>query len=92
MRFTEQLRGLVKRFLREIEFYKRVLRHPRTPFISKILLGIAIAYAISPVDLIPDFIPILGHLDDLFILPLLIGLAVLLIPKNVIADCRETRG
>jgi len=91
MRFPERLKGLVKGFIQEIEFYRRVLKHPLTPFISKVLLGIAIAYALSPVDLIPDFIPVLGYLDDLLVLPLLIWLATILIPKNVIIECRETR-
>ncbi|MBN1625200.1 MAG: DUF1232 domain-containing protein [Deltaproteobacteria bacterium] len=88
MRFTGRLKDLVKGFMQEIEFYGRVLKHPRTPFISKILLGIAIAYALSPVDLIPDFIPVLGYLDDLLILPILIRLAIALIPKNIIIECR----
>ena len=75
----------------EVEFYRRVLRHPRTPKLSKILLGAAIAYAVSPIDLIPDFIPVVGHLDDLVILPLLIWIAVRLIPKSVIAECRQAK-
>jgi uncharacterized membrane protein YkvA (DUF1232 family) len=91
MRLFERLRGLIKRFVQEIEFYRRVLRHPKTPFISKLLLGLAIAYVLSPIDIIPDFIPGLGHLDDLIVLPLLIGLAVILIPKSVFIDCRQSR-
>ena len=57
---------------------------------AKILIGIAIAYALSPVDLIPDFIPVLGHLDDLIIVPLLIFAAVRLVPKDVLEECRAT--
>lgn len=91
MSLPGRLRGLVKRFIQEIDFYRRVLKHPRIPFISKMLLGIAIAYAVSPVDLIPDFIPVLGCLDDLLILPLLIWLAIILTPKNIIIECREKR-
>ena len=82
---------MIGRFLQEIEFYRRVLRHPRTPRFSKLLLGVAIAYAVSPIDLIPDFIPVVGHLDDLVILPLLIWAAVRLIPKGVTAECRQTK-
>jgi len=91
MKISERLKALVRRFIQEIEFYKRVLRHPNTPLISKLLLGLAIAYAISPIDLLPDIIPGLGHLDDLIILPLLIWLAVILIPKAVITDCRQSK-
>jgi len=91
MKLAEHSRRLIGRFLQEIEFYRRVLRHPRTPRFSKLLLGVAIAYAVSPIDLIPDFIPVVGHLDDLVILPLLIWAAVRLIPKGVTAECRQTK-
>ncbi|MCK9195650.1 MAG: YkvA family protein [Syntrophales bacterium] len=91
MKLLEHSRSLVRRFLQEIEFYRRVLRHPRTPRVSKLLLGAAIAYAVSPIDLIPDFIPVVGHLDDLVILPLLIWTAVMLIPKGVTAECRQAK-
>lgn len=89
MNLTEHARGLIKRFSQEIEFYKFVLKHPRTPRTSKFFLGAAIAYAVSPIDLIPDFIPVIGHLDDLIVLPFLIWFAVRLIPKEVIAECRN---
>ncbi len=49
-----------------------VLKHPKTPRMARVLLGMAIAYMASPIDLIPDFIPVLGHLDDLVIVPLLV--------------------
>jgi len=91
MKLVEHARSLVGRFLQEIEFYRRVLRHPRTPRLSKLLLGVAIAYAVSPIDLIPDFIPVVGHLDDLVILPLLIWAAVRLIPKGVTTECRQAK-
>jgi uncharacterized membrane protein YkvA (DUF1232 family) len=57
--------------------------------IAKIIVVIAIIYALSPLDLIPDFIPLLGYLDDLIILPLLIYLSVKLIPKNILEECKE---
>jgi uncharacterized membrane protein YkvA (DUF1232 family) len=81
----------VKRLSQEIAFYRRVLKHPRTPRTSRILLGAAIAYAVSPIDLIPDFIPVIGHLDDAIILPLLIWLALRRIPADVIAECRSVQ-
>jgi uncharacterized membrane protein YkvA (DUF1232 family) len=60
-----------------------------TPIVAKVLAGVAIAYALSPIDLIPDFIPVLGYLDDLIILPALIALTIRLIPDDVFARCRE---
>lgn len=66
-----------------------VARHPRTPWYAKLLAGAVVAYALSPIDLIPDFIPVLGYLDDLVIVPLGIALAVKLVPGDVLAECRE---
>jgi uncharacterized membrane protein YkvA (DUF1232 family) len=59
------------------------------PIIAKIIVVIAIIYALSPLDLIPDFIPVLGYLDDLIILPLLIYLSIKIIPKNILEECKE---
>lgn len=84
----ERLKALARRFKHELRVYQLVLKDRRTPRLAKWLLGIAVAYALSPVDLIPDFIPVLGHLDDLVILPLLIFTAVKLIPPSVVQDCR----
>ena len=65
-------------------------RDPRTPWYAKVLAGLIVAYALSPIDLIPDFIPILGYLDDLIITPGGIWLAVRLIPPEVMAEARAT--
>jgi uncharacterized membrane protein YkvA (DUF1232 family) len=62
---------------------------PRTPWLARLLIGCIIAYALSPIDLIPDPIPIIGHLDDLILLPLGIALVIRMIPDCVMADCRE---
>lgn len=62
---------------------------PRTPWAARVLLMLVIAYALSPVDLVPDFIPVLGYLDDLLLLPLGIALALKLIPPSVLADSRS---
>lgn len=64
------------------------LRAKETPMIAKFFAGIAIFYALSPIDLIPDFIPVLGYLDDVIILPSLIALAVRLIPPYMFAEYR----
>ncbi len=65
------------------------LQRKETPLGAKILAGIAVGYALSPVDLIPDFIPVLGLLDDLIILPALVVLVVRLVPCTVMAECRQ---
>jgi uncharacterized membrane protein YkvA (DUF1232 family) len=59
-----------------------------TPPLAKILAAVVVAYALSPVDLIPDFIPVLGMMDDVILLPMLIALIVKLIPPQVFAECR----
>ncbi len=64
-------------------------KDPRTPLLARLVIIIAVAYAVSPIDLIPDFIPFFGQLDDLLILPLLIALAIRLIPSDVSARCRR---
>ena len=63
-------------------------RDPRTPWYVKLLVAGIAAYAFSPIDLIPDFVPVLGYLDDLILIPLGIALAVKLVPYQVLADCR----
>ena len=63
--------------------------HPDTPWVAKALAIVVVAYAFSPIDLIPDFIPVLGYLDDLILVPLGVYLALRLIPPHVIAQARE---
>lgn len=79
---------LVNNFKREIAVYRDVIRDERCPRSARWLLGGALAYALSPIDLIPDFIPVLGQLDDLVVLPLLVWLSVRLIPEGLIAEHR----
>jgi uncharacterized membrane protein YkvA (DUF1232 family) len=62
----------------------------RTPFFSKLLIGLTVGYLMSPIDLIPDFIPVLGILDDLILVPILIAWSIRLIPTQVIIEARET--
>jgi uncharacterized membrane protein YkvA (DUF1232 family) len=64
------------------------LKDPRVPFPAKLLAAFVLAYAASPIDLIPDFIPVLGYLDDLIVVPLGIALVVKMIPPEVWAECR----
>lgn len=83
------LRDTAARFKKELAVYRLVLKHPKTPLLAKMLLGLAVAYALMPFDLIPDFIPVIGHLDDLVIVPGLVVLALWLIPKGLVAECRR---
>ena len=83
------LREISERFAREISLYRRVLKDPRTPRRSRWLLAATVAYALSPIDIIPDFIPVLGSLDDAVILPVLVWLALRAIPREVVAEHRS---
>ena len=65
-----------------------VARDPRVPWYVRLFVAAVVAYALSPIDLIPDFIPILGYLDDLILVPLGLALAVRMVPPHVLAECR----
>jgi len=65
-----------------------VYKHPDTPWYAKVFAGLVVAYAFSPIDLVPDFIPVLGYLDDLVLIPLGITLALKMIPTAVMEECR----
>lgn len=83
------LRDTAAKIRKEFAVYRLVLKHPETPFLAKILLGLAVGYILLPFDLIPDFIPVVGHLDDLVIVPALVYAALKLIPKGVVESCRK---
>ena len=63
-------------------------RHPGTPWYAKLFVMGIVAYAFSPIDLIPDFVPVLGYLDDLILIPAGIALAIRMVPPSVLAECR----
>ena len=75
------------RLLREIRVYALIIKDPRTPKLAKLLLGLAVAYTLSPIDLIPDFIPVIGHLDDAILVPAVVFTALKMVPQKVIEDC-----
>ncbi|WP_018628970.1 YkvA family protein [Niabella aurantiaca] len=83
-----KLKAKVKKFRREIVPVYYALHDKRTPMLAKLLAGLTVIYLLSPVDLIPDFIPVLGLLDDLIIVPLLISATLKLIPPPVIEEIR----
>ena len=84
----EKLKSLTKHLKQEFEVYRFVLKHPKTPWPAKLFLGLAIGYLLMPFDLIPDFIPILGQLDDVIIIPVLVYMALVFTPKELIESCR----
>lgn len=63
-------------------------RHPNTPLAAKALGALVVAYALSPIDLIPDFIPVLGYLDDIILLPIGIYLVLKMVPPTILEECR----
>lgn len=84
----DRLKAIGKNWKRELRVYQLVLKDPRTPRLAKFLLGLAVGYALLPFDIIPDFIPVLGHLDDVIIIPALVIMALKMIPDHVVEDCR----
>lgn len=79
----------IKQLKRETRALYFAYLDPRTPWYARFLILIIVGYALSPIDLIPDFIPVLGHLDDAILLPLAIMLVLRLIPSDVMRDSRQ---
>ncbi|MBB3539447.1 MULTISPECIES: DUF1232 domain-containing protein [unclassified Rhizobium] len=88
MHLISKLKAWAKSLKRDIVALWLAARDPRVPWPAKAVAGAVAAYALSPVDLIPDFIPVLGYLDDLVIVPLGIMLALRLVPADVMEDLR----
>ena len=87
--FIQVWKQRARAFKREVRAVYLAMHDPRTPWYARLLAGAVVAYAFSPIDLIPDPIPVLGYLDDLVLLPLGIALALKLIPAQVMAECRQ---
>ena len=81
-------RSWARQIKRDVVALWLAIRDPRVPWYAKTVAAVVAGYALSPIDLIPDFIPVLGYLDDLMIVPLGIMLAVKLVPAPVMADLR----
>lgn len=88
--------GMLARWKRQASYLKRetyvlflAYRDARTPWYAKVFLAAVVAYTLSPIDLIPDAIPVLGYLDDLVILPLGVALSLRMVPAIVLEECRE---
>jgi uncharacterized membrane protein YkvA (DUF1232 family) len=84
----ESFKNRVSHLKRETYALYLAARHPYTPWYAKLFVAGVVAYAFSPIDLIPDFVPILGYLDDLILVPLGIVVAIKLVPPEVLAECR----
>jgi uncharacterized membrane protein YkvA (DUF1232 family) len=82
----ERLSARARGMKRQLGAVYYAYRDPRVGFLPRLIILVALAYSLSPVDLIPDFIPVLGYLDDLILVPALIGLAIRLIPAKVMAE------
>jgi uncharacterized membrane protein YkvA (DUF1232 family) len=80
--------GIGEKLKAEFEFYCRLQQHPQTPVLAKFCLWLAIGYLLMPFDLIPDFLPVIGQLDELVIIPLLLYCALKLTPQAIVAECK----
>ena len=88
--FLDRLKAKARSLKQETHAIYLAARDPRTPWYARALVWCVAAYAFSPIDLIPDFIPVLGYLDDLIIIPAGLALVVRLIPPEALAQARET--
>lgn len=83
-----KLKTVGRNLKREVKVYRLVLKDSRTPRRAKLLLWLAMGYLALPFDLIPDFVPVIGHLDDAIVVPLLVLLGLKMVPREVLEDCR----
>jgi uncharacterized membrane protein YkvA (DUF1232 family) len=88
MSMLAAFRARVRRLKGEIRALYWAARHPDTPWYAKAFIACVLAYALSPIDLIPDFVPVLGLLDDIVLVPLGLVVAVRMIPAQVMTECR----
>lgn len=83
------LKARAKQLKTDIPALFLAMKDPATPMLAKLLAGLTVAYALSPIDLVPDFIPVLGYLDDVILVPMLVALTIKLIPVEVMAKHRQ---
>jgi uncharacterized membrane protein YkvA (DUF1232 family) len=89
MRAMKKIKEIARSLKREIKIYQLVLKDKRTPLLGKVFLGLAVGYFFLPFDIIPDFIPLLGYIDDVVIIPTLIFIALKFIPPSIVQEYRE---
>ena len=85
----ERLKRWARRLEAEVYALYLAYKDPRVPLYARVFAAVVVGYAFSPIDLIPDLIPVLGYLDDLVLVPLGVALAIRMIPAPVLAECRE---
>ncbi len=88
MNLLRKIKNKAQVLREQIQVVYYVYRHPGTGLIPKLLIAFTLGYVLSPVDLIPDFIPVIGYLDDLILVPALIALSLKMVPENILAECR----
>ena len=86
---VDRLESWARRLKVEVYALYLAYKDPRVPWYARVFAAVVVGYAFSPVDLIPDVVPILGYLDDLILVPLGVALAIKMIPSPVLAECRE---
>jgi uncharacterized membrane protein YkvA (DUF1232 family) len=86
---TERLKSSIRRFFKEFRVMRRALVHPRVPWYAKMVAGCAVAYVISPIQVIPNFIPIIGQMDDVLVVSLGIRFLRRCVPRSVLEECRS---
>ena len=85
---NQRLRKWARKLKNQVVVMYFVMKHPDTPLFVKVCAAIIVGYALSPIDLIPDFVPVLGYLDDMILLPLGIMFVMKLVPVHIIEECR----
>ena len=88
MKLLQNLKQKARALNTEVYALYLAYKHPKVSWVAKVVIALTIGYALSPIDLIPDFIPVFGFLDDLFIVPAGVALSVRLIPASVMQECR----
>ena len=88
-RAFERFKRWARRLKAEVYALYLAYKDPRVPLYARVFAAVVVGYAFSPIDLIPDMIPVLGYLDDLVLVPLGVALAIRMIPAPVLAECRE---
>ena len=85
----DKLKRSARNLKKEIKVLAVVYRDPRTPWYARLFIAVILAYSLSPIDLIPDFIPVLGYVDDLILIPLGIYLAIKMIPGEIFTEAHQ---
>ncbi|MBK5252997.1 MAG: DUF1232 domain-containing protein [Peptostreptococcaceae bacterium] len=80
----DNIKEKIRKINKQVKMLAGAISHPDMPWYAKAMIGFTIAYALSPIDLIPDFIPVLGYVDDLLLIPLFIFISLKLIPKSIV--------